>query len=91
MGMKEGILPHQQSIEDDSIEDERRLTYVAITRARENLAITMTKHRKKLGKNKFRFQVGLLMSYQKQIYIGLVQKKSVRKVVRKIQNKISQH
>ena len=53
MGMEEGILPHQQSIEDDSIEDEHRLTYVAITRARENLTITMTKHRKKFGKNKF--------------------------------------
>ena len=49
MGMEEGILPHQQSIEDDSIEDERRLAYVAITRARENLTITMTKHRKKFG------------------------------------------
>jgi ATP-dependent DNA helicase Rep len=49
MGMEEGILPHQQSIEEDSIEDERRLAYVAITRARENLTITMTKHRKKFG------------------------------------------
>ena len=49
MGMEEGILPHQQSIEDDSIEDERRLAYVAITRARENLTITMTKYRRKFG------------------------------------------
>lgn len=47
MGMEEEILPHQQSIEYDSIEDERHLTYIAITRARENLTITMTKHRKK--------------------------------------------
>ncbi|AIT08822.1 ATP-dependent DNA helicase Rep [Candidatus Francisella endociliophora] len=49
MGMEEGILPHQQSIEEESIEDERRLAYVAITRAKENLTITMTKHRKKFG------------------------------------------
>ncbi|QIV95930.1 ATP-dependent DNA helicase Rep [Allofrancisella inopinata] len=49
MGMEEGILPHQQSIEEESIEDERRLVYVAITRAKENLTITLTKHRKKFG------------------------------------------
>ncbi|QIV94411.1 UvrD-helicase domain-containing protein [Allofrancisella frigidaquae] len=49
MGMEEGILPHQQSIEEESIEDERRLAYVAITRAKENLTITLTKHRKKFG------------------------------------------
>lgn len=49
MGMEEGILPHQQSIEDDTIEDERRLAYVAITRAKENLTITLTKFRNKFG------------------------------------------
>ncbi|AJC49001.1 UvrD-helicase domain-containing protein [Allofrancisella guangzhouensis] len=49
MGMEDGILPHQQSIEEESIEDERRLAYVAITRAKENLTITLTKHRKKFG------------------------------------------
>ena len=49
MGMEEGILPHQQSIEDDTIEDERRLAYVAITRAKENLTITMTKFRNRFG------------------------------------------
>ena len=47
--MEEGILPHQQSIEDDSIEDERRLAYVAITRAKQNLTLTLTKYRKKFG------------------------------------------
>ena len=49
MGMEEGILPHQQSIEDESIEDERRLAYVAITRAKENLTITLTKYRNRYG------------------------------------------
>ncbi len=49
MGMEEGILPHQQSIEEDSIEDERRLAYVAITRAKENLTITLTKFRNRFG------------------------------------------
>ena len=49
MGMEEGILPHQQSVKDESIEDERRLAYVAITRAKENLTITLTKYRNRYG------------------------------------------
>ena len=50
MGMEEGLLPHQQSIEEENIEDERRLAYVAITRAKQNLTISLTKNRTKYGK-----------------------------------------
>jgi DNA helicase-2/ATP-dependent DNA helicase PcrA len=40
-GLEEGVLPHQNSLDDPfSIEEERRLMYVAITRAKENLTIT---------------------------------------------------
>lgn len=49
MGMEEEILPHRSSIEADSIEEERRLAYVGITRARQNLAMTFAAKRKQYG------------------------------------------
>lgn len=49
-GAEEGIMPHARSLEegDFNIEEERRLFYVAITRARNKLLITSCKRRKHL-------------------------------------------
>ncbi|AAN70829.1 ATP-dependent DNA helicase Rep [Pseudomonas sp. XWY-1] len=49
MGMEEEILPHRSSIEADTIEEERRLAYVGITRARQTLAFTFAAKRKQYG------------------------------------------
>jgi ATP-dependent DNA helicase Rep len=49
MGMEEEILPHRSSIETDSVEEERRLAYVGITRARQTLAFTFAAKRKQYG------------------------------------------
>ncbi|MCQ4312469.1 DNA helicase Rep [Pseudomonas stutzeri] len=49
LGMEEEILPHRSSIEADTIEEERRLAYVGITRARQNLAMTFAVKRKQYG------------------------------------------
>ena len=49
MGVEEDILPHRSSIEADTIEEERRLAYVGITRARQNLAMTFAAKRKQYG------------------------------------------
>lgn len=51
-GWEEGLFPHQKCIDcgdDSSIEEERRLAYVAITRARKLLYITMAFNRKLYG------------------------------------------
>lgn len=46
VGVEEGILPHSRSFDDIySLEEERRLFYVGITRAKEKLYITYTKQR----------------------------------------------
>jgi len=49
IGMEEEILPHRSSIEADTIEEERRLAYVGITRARQTLAFTFAAKRKQYG------------------------------------------
>jgi len=49
IGMEEEILPHRVSIEEDGIEEERRLAYVGITRAQRSLIFTMANTRKRYG------------------------------------------
>ncbi|WP_297798214.1 DNA helicase Rep [uncultured Marinobacter sp.] len=49
MGLEEEILPHRASIEEGNIEEERRLMYVGITRARETLTLTYAAQRKQYG------------------------------------------
>ena len=50
-GMEEGIFPSQQNIgEEDEMSEERRLAYVAITRAKDKLYITHAKSRMMYGK-----------------------------------------
>lgn len=52
MGLEEELLPHKNSIAADTIEEERRLMYVGITRARQGLTLTLAEQRKNGGQMK---------------------------------------
>ncbi len=52
IGMEDGIFPHQNSfLEEEGLEEERRLCYVGITRAKERLYISNAKRRMLYGKD----------------------------------------
>lgn len=46
VGVEEGILPHRESIDAGTVEEERRLMYVGITRAERSLVISYCERRK---------------------------------------------
>ncbi len=49
VGMEEELLPHRTSIDEGTVEEERRLAYVGITRAQVSLTFTLAQRRKRYG------------------------------------------
>jgi superfamily I DNA/RNA helicase len=50
IGMEEGIFPHVRALEENSLEEERRLAYVGMTRAKERLVLTHAMRRSLFGR-----------------------------------------
>jgi DNA helicase II / ATP-dependent DNA helicase PcrA len=45
IGCEEGVFPHSRSVEEGNLEEERRLCYVGVTRAKERLVMTFARRR----------------------------------------------
>ena len=59
IGMEQNLFPHARSIEEANIEEERRLCYVAITRARRELALVYARQRTLFGARGFNAPVAV--------------------------------
>lgn len=81
VGMEEGLFPSQQSIEDPSrLEEERRLAYVGITRARQKLLMSWCEKRRWHGKELYPMPSRFLSELPEDCVQELRPKSSVRPV-----------
>jgi DNA helicase-2/ATP-dependent DNA helicase PcrA len=53
IGMEEGIFPHSRALEEQGLEEERRLAYVGMTRAKERLTLTHASARSLWGRRSY--------------------------------------
>jgi superfamily I DNA/RNA helicase len=51
VGLEDHIMPHEKSLSSGTLEEERRLMYVAMTRAKKHLVLSMARKRKRYGKD----------------------------------------
>ena len=64
VGLEEGVLPHQRAAVEDSVEEERRLAYVGITRARRALTLSWCAERARGGQRVQRHPSRFLLEVQ---------------------------
>jgi DNA helicase II / ATP-dependent DNA helicase PcrA len=72
VGMEEGTFPHARSLDEHNLEEERRLAYVGITRARETLTLTHAKLRSSWGEREYRLPSRFLSEIPDQYKSGTV-------------------
>jgi DNA helicase II / ATP-dependent DNA helicase PcrA len=53
IGMEDGVFPHSRALDEGSVEEERRLCYVGITRAMRDITLTYARRRTSFGTNSF--------------------------------------
>jgi DNA helicase-2/ATP-dependent DNA helicase PcrA len=67
IGMEEGIFPHVRAIEEQGVEEERRLCYVGMTRAMERLTLTHTMSRSLFGRRSYNLASRFLDELPKEV------------------------
>jgi superfamily I DNA/RNA helicase len=72
VGMEEGTFPHARSLDEHNLEEERRLAYVGITRARETLTLTHAKLRSSWGEREYRMPSRFLSEIPEEYKSGTV-------------------
>ena len=93
VGMEEGIFPHYNAINDGgnaAIEEERRLCYVAITRAKKELTITTAESRMLFGNTNRNMPSRFIEEIDKQ-YLDIETKNSINKMVTKVKKIIDKN
>jgi DNA helicase II / ATP-dependent DNA helicase PcrA len=65
-GLEEGLFPHRNHLDDDELDEERRLLYVAMTRARKRLVISHAKSRLRFGEWEYMQPSRFLMEISEQ-------------------------
>jgi ATP-dependent DNA helicase UvrD/PcrA len=72
VGMEEGTFPHARSIDDQNLEEERRLCYVGITRARKTLTLSYARVRSTYGEREYQMPSRFLSEIPEKFKAGTV-------------------
>jgi len=72
VGMEEGTFPQARSLDEHNLEEERRLAYVGITRARETLTLTHARLRSSWGEREYRMPSRFLSEIPDEYKSGMV-------------------
>jgi DNA helicase-2/ATP-dependent DNA helicase PcrA len=72
VGMEEGTFPHARSLDEQNLEEERRLCYVGITRAKETLTLSYAKLRSSWGEREYQMPSRFLSEIPEGLKAGTV-------------------
>jgi DNA helicase-2/ATP-dependent DNA helicase PcrA len=77
VGMEEGTFPHARSLDEQNLEEERRLCYVGITRAKQTLTLSYAKLRSSWGEREYQMPSRFLSEIPEALKAGAIAGSSV--------------
>ncbi len=70
LGMEDGVFPHSRAMDEGTIEEERRLAYVGITRAKQRLYLTWAQRRQTFGQTNYAIRSRFLAEIPAELTTG---------------------